>query len=134
MIFIFVFENCQNLFSWGPPLVHFGLQNNWILEVKSMRSMIFIFVFENCQNLFSWGPLLVHFGLQNTWIWRWNLWDQNFVLFDLWNIHIEESQIPGFTSSIEFENKFQNFLGNLMVKNGRFPNWWIFSAGIMNQM
>ena len=31
----FVFENCQNSFSWGPPLVHAALQNTWILKLKA---------------------------------------------------------------------------------------------------
>ena len=38
VIFIFVSENCQNSFSWGPCLVYSGLQNTWILKVKAMTS------------------------------------------------------------------------------------------------
>ena len=33
----FAFENCQYPFSWGPPLVHSGLQNTWKLTVKAVR-------------------------------------------------------------------------------------------------
>ena len=38
VILIFVFENCQNSFSWGAHFGHSGLQNTWILEVKAVRS------------------------------------------------------------------------------------------------
>ena len=90
VIFIFVFENCQNSFSWGLPLVHSGLQNTWILEVKAVRS-------EFC---------LVRFR----------------------NIHIKESQKPGFTFSINWRTKFvwTHVLNMLNLWEISFLAFWLF--------
>ena len=90
VIFIFVFENCQNSFSWGSPLVHSGLPNTWILEVKAVRS-------EFC---------LVRFR----------------------NIHIKESQKPGFTFSIEWRTKFvwSHVLNMLNLWEINFLAFWLF--------
>ena len=43
----------------------------------------------------SFWPILV---CKKAEFWRWKLWDQNFVPFDLRKIHIKESKKTGFTS------------------------------------
>ena len=87
-IFIFVFENCQNSFSWGPPFVHSGLQNNlnfggvscetrilsrWIQETYTLRKIktrfYFFFRVENQISLISWSTfacsrMLFYIGLK----------------------------------------------------------------------
>ena len=70
--------------------------------ISSLRGLfvIFIFVFGNYQNSFSWGPAFVAFGRSC------KLLDQNFVSFNLENIHIKESKKQVFTLSIEFRTKF----------------------------
>ena len=45
--FIFAFGNCQNSFSWGPPLVQSDPQNVWILEEKAVRLELFSVRFKN---------------------------------------------------------------------------------------
>ena len=55
----FVFENCQNSFSWGPPLVHAALQNTWILKLKAVRSEFYSFQF-NTHTGFTFS-----FGIEN---------------------------------------------------------------------
>ena len=68
MIFIFVFENCQNSSPQGPPLVHYGIRNtefwNWKFWDRIMsRSIQETHALRNVKNqvllfLSSWEPNL----------------------------------------------------------------------------
>ena len=62
--------------------------------------------------------------------WRWKLWDQNFVPFDLEHIHIKESKKPGYTFSFELRTKFV-WSHDLIIlffhkKNSAFLNYLYF--------
>ena len=82
-----------------------------IFELKLF--VIFIFVFQNCQSSFSRSPLRFILVCKIPEFWRWKLWDQNFVPFNLGNIHMKKISETGFTFSIELRPN----LSYLMVWN-----------------
>ena len=94
----------------------------FILSLSSNCSLIFTFVFENCQNSFSWR--LPHWSILVCKVpefWRWNIGDQNFVLFDSGNIHIKESKEPGFTFLSSWESNLSDLMSRMFF--GEF--WYI---------
>ena len=58
---------------------------------------------------FSGVPPLIHSGMEIPEFWMWKLWDQNFVSFDLGNLHIEDSKKPLFNFSIELRRNSKIF-------------------------